>query len=301
MKNANTAVTNLLNSMDGATSVYFCDLITITLADGTLLRYSCGDRGVIVNGNTYALGPKIDRGSIKEKIGSEVATLDITFYPEATDLIEGAPFAPYVIAGFGFDGATCLLERAYSPLPLTLDATGQFINSCVGTITRFLGSLGGVQSASGDEIPFEVQAPTELFSQPYPTKLLGPLCSHTLYDAGCTLLPASFAASATVQASPTPTQISFAINSSLADGYYALGKIVFSSGGNSGLIRTVQGFLHTGGVITLFNPLPAAPAAGDAATIYAGCDKLPTTCSGKFSNLQHFRGEPYIPPPETGI
>jgi len=45
-------------------------------------------------------------------------------------------------------------------------------------------------------------------------------------------------------------------------------------------------------------PLPAAPAAGDALTVYAGCDHTPATCAARFSNLASFRGFPYVPPPQ---
>lgn len=36
-------------------------------------------------------------------------------------------------------------------------------------------------------------------------------------------------------------------------------------------------------------------SAGDAFTIYPGCDKQQSTCSAKFNNLIHFRGFPYVP------
>jgi len=48
-------------------------------------------------------------------------------------------------------------------------------------------------------------------------------------------------------------------------------------------------------------PVPIAPSAGDALTVYPGCDKQQSTCSAKFNNLQHFEGFPYIPTPETAV
>ena len=53
-----------------------------------------------------------------------------------------------------------------------------------------------------------------------------------------------------------------------------------------------------GGTFALLVPLPALPAIGDTLTVYPGCDKTKTTCAGKFGNLVHFQGQPYIPVPE---
>jgi hypothetical protein len=33
--------------------------------------------------------------------------------------------------------------------------------------------------------------------------------------------------------------------------------------------------------------------------VYPGCDKQQATCRGKFANLARFRGQPYVPAPET--
>jgi hypothetical protein len=56
-----------------------------------------------------------------------------------------------------------------------------------------------------------------------------------------------------------------------------------------------------GGTVALVLPFPAAPVAGNAFTAYPGCDYLQGTCSGKFSNLSHFKGEPFVPATETSV
>ena len=45
-------------------------------------------------------------------------------------------------------------------------------------------------------------------------------------------------------------------------------------------------------------PLPFAPSAGDAFTVYAGCDHTQATCQGRFNNVAENRGFPYVPPPQ---
>jgi len=49
------------------------------------------------------------------------------------------------------------------------------------------------------------------------------------------------------------------------------------------------------GAFTLFDAMPRALQVGDTYSVYAGCDKLFSTCKTKFSNGVNFRGEPHIP------
>jgi uncharacterized phage protein (TIGR02218 family) len=73
--------------------------------------------------------------------------------------------------------------------------------------------------------------------------------------------------------------------------------MVFSSGVNANVRATVKSVV-AGASLALMYPLPAAPAAGDAFTVYSGCDHTPATCAAKFGNLARLRGFPYVPPPE---
>jgi uncharacterized phage protein (TIGR02218 family) len=94
-----------------------------------------------------------------------------------------------------------------------------------------------------------------------------------------------------------------ALNTSLtgADNYYNRAYILFTSGANTGLRRTVRSSLNAGGVLNLLQALPVAPAAGDAFTLYPGCNKSAATCTTRFSNIVNFKGFPFVPVPETAI
>lgn len=87
------------------------------------------------------------------------------------------------------------------------------------------------------------------------------------------------------------------INFSYAVGFFAYGKVVWTSGQNAGFTSIVKVFAP--GVVTLGLPTPNPIAVGDTYTIYAGCDKQMGTCRDRYNNLVHFRGEPYIPGPDT--
>ena len=80
-------------------------------------------------------------------------------------------------------------------------------------------------------------------------------------------------------------------------GYFELGTLVFTSGENEGVSRSIKSYAP--GVINFVFPLPFDPASGDTFTVYPGCDKQMSTCGAKFNNLANFGGEPFIPVPET--
>ncbi|TCG08382.1 hypothetical protein BZM27_12680 [Paraburkholderia steynii] len=83
------------------------------------------------------------------------------------------------------------------------------------------------------------------------------------------------------------------IDYSYTAGYFAYGRIKWLTGLNAGLRSQVKAFAP--GVVTIALALPNAIQAGDTYSITAGCDLQPGTCSTKFNNLIHFRGEPFIP------
>ena len=144
---------------------------------------------------------------------------------------------------------------------------------------------------------FNINSHLELLSQQMPRNLFQAGCLNTLYDGACTLNRASFAVNGTVTSA---TASSVTASLSQANDYFTLGTVTFTSGQNDGFTRTVKGFT-SGGTFTMLVPLPFVPAGGDTFTIYPGCDKKQATCSTKFSNLANFRGQPYIPQPETGV
>ena len=80
-------------------------------------------------------------------------------------------------------------------------------------------------------------------------------------------------------------------------GYFAYGKVKWLTGQNAGFTGEVKSF--SPGVVTLALAMPYPIAAGDTYTITAGCDKTLGTCSARYNNIVHFRGEPYIPGPDT--
>ena len=263
------------------------DLWTITLNGGGVTRWTSHDVDIRYGGQTFVSGPAITRGTIAEKIGVEVSELKVTVDAIDSDLINGVPVIAF-IAAHGLDGASIKLEQAFAP---------DWSSAITGTVIRFAGKVTSVDKLQGGTAEFTVSSWLILLEAASPRNHYQVGCMRTLYDAGCGVNPASFSSSGTVTSGTTT---GFGSGLTPAANYFAQGRVVFTSGANAGISRTVRAN-GTDGSFTLIRPLPAAPAAGDTFTAYAGCDLKQSTCSGKFSNLTRFKATPYVPLPTTAL
>jgi uncharacterized phage protein (TIGR02218 family) len=286
MKNLSAPLLALL-----ATGNYvYADLWTITLSGGVVVRWTSHDQPITYLGNTFAKGPMIERGSISERKGLEVATLDMAITAtNDTDFINGAPLIPF-IKGHGLDGANVKLERAYAAdwtNPVTI----------VGSVIRFAGKVTSINSIKGARAEVTVSSWLVLLNASSPRNLFQAGCLHTLYDTECGLNPTSFRASGSVTSGGTGF---FTSNLTGVAGYYNQGRVVFTSGPNAGISRTVK-TINGSGRFALVQPLPVACAIGDTFYAYAGCDLAQATCQSKFNNINNFKGTPFVPLPTTAI
>lgn len=291
MKTASPALVTLLN---GSTQFIFADLLTIVTASATY-RYTNAACDIVSDSNTFPCsGPIFHRTGTKTAVGIEVDSMRLTISPSDADMIEGLPFVRAARMG-ALDGAKITVERAFLaawPAYPGLAATA------VGALHVFSGSASEVRP-SRTEIEIEVKSETEVLNVKIPRNLYQPPCVHTLYDSLCGVQRASYTVTGTISASPAPTVTSAKLSRAEADGYFDQGVIIFTSGVNAGLRRTVKKWAS--GTATWALPLQSSPAIGDAFSIYPGCDKRQATCAGKFSNSNRHSGYPYIPKPEAAI
>lgn len=270
-------------------SLMVCDLYTITLVSGTVLRYTDAPQPIVYGGNTYVAAqldsaPGFARGAIKLALGLQVESVEVDMlYDGNTRILSQTPGA-FANAG-GFDGARIQIDKFLTP-SLT-DATRGIVNLFTGTVSDI--------SAGSNKVALNVASDLMYLNAAFPTNYFLPQCNHALFDAGCTLAKASYAVAATVTSSTAKDVTASAL--AQPSGYFALGYIVITSGVNNGLVRTVKAYAS--GDFTLLYPLPQACAPGDTFTAYPGCDKTQNTCSATFNNLTHFRGFPYVPTPEV--
>jgi uncharacterized phage protein (TIGR02218 family) len=291
MKPASTALQNLLASRQ----FFAADLYTFTLIGGGVLRYCSGDRDITAGGRLFtSQGPRLDRKDTKAKchwkIGIAVDTLVFDVMPQASDLVNGQPFLAACVQG-AFDGAELQLERAFM---------ASYGDTSTGTVILFVGRVAEIDLGRAIAT-FTINSHLELLNTQLPRNLWQPGCVNSLGDASCGVDLASFGIGGSAASASSASVIAATLVQ--ATGYFDQGKLAFTSGANAGLTRSVKSWVAgSPGVIALLAPFPNAPAAGDAFTIYPGCDKTlgPNGCA-KFANTARLKGYPFIPTSETAV
>lgn len=272
--------------LNSSTQCYMADLYTITLSGGAQLRYTSADAPVTVNGTTFGLGPGLQRGKTKVSLGIAVDTLSLTVAADSGVTVNGVAMLPF-LAGGGLDAASLRLERAFARAPGA---------AWVGTVGLFSGRVTDVQtSRSGASVT--VSSESELLNVMVPRNVYQPSCSNTLFDSTCGLSKLAAGVGAAASVGTQAARNTFTTSTAFADGTYSQGFAVGVAGANEGVGRTIKA--QKAGVITTIQPWPSPVAVGDTFTLYPGCDKTQGTCSAKFNNLVHFRGQPYVPAPES--
>jgi uncharacterized phage protein (TIGR02218 family) len=298
MKPASQALRDLL----AGRQFWKADLFTFTLADGTVLRYCAGDRDVTSGGSLFPaggqVGPYFDRSGSRAKcrwaLGVEVDQLAFDVLPGSAT-VEGLPFLAACRQGV-FDGAELQLDYAYMP---------SWGDTSAGTVIAFAGRVAEID-AGRSLATFTVNGHLELLNLNLPRNLYMPGCVNTLGDASCGVSLAAFAASGTGVAFGGDAHALATTSLAQPSGYYDLGKLQFTSGANAGLWRSVKSYTYQwdgiNSVLFFTAPFPQAFGAGDAFTVYPGCDKtLGVNGCTKFSNTARYRGFPFVPVPETAV
>ncbi len=164
-------------------------------------------------------------------------------------------------------------------------------------MTLFHGRVSTVDMVGRTSATLTVASDLVVLDYDMPRNLYSPTCLHTLYDAGLRRRRAEPMRRTAPSAPARPRARSTSPARWLS---HAQGSLVFTSGVNANVRATVKS-VAPGAALTLIYPLPAAPAAGDAFTVYAGCDHTPRDLPARFSNLANFRGFPFVPPPQIGV
>lgn len=286
MRNASPALISFLLT---ATKASRYELYTITLSGGTVLRWSAADIPIqITGGYLFELGPLISDTGVKLTRGLKTDGIDITFNPDERHTINGVPMITFIRKN-GLDGATFMIERAFAPGP------GEPI---VGTYIRFKGRFSKVKDASETEATISVAAWTELLNVNMPSDVYQSGCQNVLGDAVCGIDLETFKVAGLVQ-SVTSASI-FDTDLAAATGTYDLGTILFTTGANAGVKKTVKTFI-SGGLVTSIIGFPSAPAIGDAFFAYPGCRLSIANCDSPFNNRIHFRGTPFVPEATSAV
>lgn len=269
------------------------DLYQFAFIDGTFLRFA-GDTGrsTTWNGQLFSgNGPIITRDSIRVSRGLSVDNLNMVVDPKDDDLLLGIPWRAAVING-ALSGAEVSIWRAHASMPGAPIA---------GAVLRFRGPV--VDYEVEDEIRITVASEMTALDAMFPLSVYSPGCDRVLYAPGCDVSRAEYQTSAALQAGSTASALTTPLTAPA--GYYNGGELRFVSGSNAGARRTVKRHTEGGGLVLTY-PLTHAPVAGDAFVIWPGCARDIDDCENKFNNnngsgRRRFRGQPWIPSPETAL
>lgn len=269
-----------------ARSVQISEMLTVTLPDGAAWRFATG-RDVRVGSLTWsALALLWERGKLTFKAGIDVSSCTITLHPRLTDRLNNLPVGAALRAGI-WNTATFLISRAY------FDNFGNLR----GVLPRFEGTLGTTDMKNGSHV-LDLRSTAETLNRAVPP-VYQASCLNTLFDQGCGLNRAVWEVGSAMAGGSSRRVIMTGLSASA--GYFTAGVLLMTGGVLQGLRRTVRE--HRGdGSLVLFDDLPSAPVAGDTFRLSPGCDRtLGGGGCAKFGNRVMFRGQPFIPQPETAL
>lgn len=266
---------NISNELQAALQAEVSTLATcwkMTRRDGAVLGFTDHDKDIVFDGVEFLARSGFTPTAIASSASLAVDNLDVEGMLDSESIIRED-----VLAG-KYDFAEIEVFMV------------NFTDIEQGRIPLRLGWLGEI-TLQGGRFMAEVRGLTQKLSQSL-GELYSAACRAELGDARCKIDMTSHRRTGAVTESETRNAF-VDTTCTEVDGYFAGGKVVFSSGANAGQAMEIKEF--TAGRFVLVLPMAAAIAAGDAYEASAGCDKSFGTCRTRFSNAINFRGEPHVP------
>jgi len=239
--------------------------------DGVAMGFTAHDRDLFVDGLVYRAAPGMLPAAVSQTEGFALDTLEIE-----GALTNDAINAADLKAG-RWDGAAIRLFMT------DWEAPG------AETLILARGELGEV-TLKGDGFEAEVRGPTALLDAAVVGQT-SPECRAMLGDRRCRVDMAGRTRATRIAAVIADDVID--VEAAAPGDAHGQGRLRWLGGANSGLESALLS--SDGERLTLREPPPFAPAAGDLVEISEGCDKSLATCSGRFANAANFRGEPHLP------
>jgi len=254
MKTATAALQTLLATPSA--HLVTADLYTITLVTGQVFYITSLDADVVFNGVTYLhTDPIIERTAIKQKRlaqdigGVKVDAVTITIQSTSANLVAlGLTLKQAIVAGL-FDGATIRIDRIFNPVRINSGTAYSVDATPYGSVVVF---VGYVADADVDSVKAEITCSPALdfLAQPYPRDVFQAACPFFTYSASCGLTESNFTVT-DIAAGRGSTQSAIVIpkfnlpagipkgGTPMPDGWLDQGKVVFTSGKNQGLVRSI--------------------------------------------------------------
>lgn len=236
-------------------------------ASGTIERYTSYSSSLTFLGQ-YWTAASITRGGLKQDLNFGVTTLNITtpITPSIAKYIPNQPVEPIDVT----------IYRSH------IDYLDQYDIFFRGKI-KYVQLKGKLASA-------QCEAKNKYMAAKIPNIIYQSNCNHDIYDSGCKVDEFAYRRIANVS-SIVGSKLYFSFTDgggSVATGYFTGGKVKY---GND--LRFIT--YATGAYLDLHIPFDSKVGVGTEVYIFPGCDGNPSTCVGRYSNLDNFLGMPYIP------
>ena len=254
----------------GATTL--CHCWSLTRRDGVVLAFTDHDRPLGFDGITFSPVIALEAAETTAELGFAVGGGDVSGAFAASGLSEAD-----LARGLYDDACVAIWTVNWADPEQRLLMERGFVGEIRRGDTAFTAEVRGLAKAFDEERG----------------RLYTRACSADLGDARCgvTLSP--------VVGSVLATDGRLHVSAELAepDGHFTGGRLIFTSGRNTGFATEVRRHAMAGGVasLQLWQAPASAIAEGDGVTVSAGCDKRFSTCRTKFGNGTNFRGFPHIP------
>ena len=259
MKTASGALQTYLAS---GQQFIMADLWTITLTNGTVLRYSSADISITYGGNVYNAKDVLCEGApVDQSTGLEVGTTSVECMPNygaSPSTVAGVPFLQAAREGM-FDMAQLQKDRLF------MSAWG---NLSLGTVNVFLGQITDV-SVTRNMATFKCKDARNLLNIYMPRRQFQPTCPWVFGDSNCGFNRAGLTVSSTVATGSSGSTIVCGL--AQASGYFTAGVVKWTSGLNAGISRMIKSY--STGSVQLVAPPPNPLSVGDTFNITPGCTK----------------------------
>jgi len=260
----------------GATNLCLC--WRLTRRDGVEHGFTDHDRSVTFDGFSYEAVSGFTATEIEQNLGLSVDNFDVLGALNAASLNADDLLARR------YDGASLRMYRVNWSAP---DQNLLLFKGTLGDITR-----------NGARFQAEVRGLAHALEQPI-GRIYQHMCDADIGDARCQvdLSQPQFTGTGSVLSTTGDSSISVSGLSSFSVGWFAHGKLFWSSGTHQGLSIDIRNHRleNTAVILDLWEPVLSPIGVGDGFTITAGCDKSFETCKAKFSNHLNFQGFPHIP------
>jgi len=272
-----TLPAGLREHLDGGTTT-LCHCWKIATVGGDVMGFTDHDRDLVVDGVTFETQAGFTASEIESSLGLSVDNLD------AAGALNSERLSEERLRAGDFDNASVEIWRV----------NWQDVSQ---RILLRKGHLGEV-THGGLGFTAEVRGLAHLLNQPR-GRVFQFGCDAVLGDARCgvNLETADFCSAGSVISVEENRRLFVAGVDTYAEGWFARGRLAWTSGANTGRAGEVKFHRRSGTqmLVELWQETVQPVVTGDAFLIRAGCDKQLSTCIAKFNNVVNYRGFPHIP------